>query len=336
VSRDEPRRPSADRLSVSGSSIIGVALFFAVAIVIARRWTEGAHFAQLLKRAEPLWLFVAAGLQALTYVCAGRIWQIGLGRMRVRLPLGQAFQLALDKLFVDNLVPTTGLSGNMFVVNALGRRGVQPARALTAMVVNLLGSYVAYAACILASIGFLWALHHLTTAVIVVTAIFGVVAISVPVAIVVLVHRRDRLPNAPRWVRKVPGLRTLVPALADVDAAVVADKALLAWTAALEVSIVALDAGTLWILLRAVGVHAHVANVFVAYSVAQIASLVSITPGGLGTFEAAAVAMLTTFGVAVAPALTATLLLRGFTFWLPMLPGFLLARHELRGARAMT
>jgi hypothetical protein len=49
----------------------------------------------------------------------------------------------------------------------------------------------------------------------------------------------------------------------------------------------------------------------------------------LATFEAASVAMLTTLGVGTEAALTATLLLRGFTFWLPMLPGFWLVRKEL-------
>jgi magnesium-transporting ATPase (P-type) len=50
---------------------------------------------------------------------------------------------------------------------------------------------------------------------------------------------------------------------------------------------------------------------------------------GLGTFEAACVAMLRTLGVPLEAALTATLLLRGFTLWLPVLPGLLLARREL-------
>jgi uncharacterized membrane protein YbhN (UPF0104 family) len=50
---------------------------------------------------------------------------------------------------------------------------------------------------------------------------------------------------------------------------------------------------------------------------------------GLGTFEATCVAMLRTLGVPLEAALMATLLLRGFTLWLPMLPGLLLARREL-------
>ena len=36
-------------------------------------------------------------------------------------------------------------------------------------------------------------------------------------------------------------------------------------------------------------------------------------------------------GIAVEAALAATLLLRGFTFWLPMLPGVWLARREMAG-----
>jgi len=48
-------------------------------------------------------------------------------------------------------------------------------------------------------------------------------------------------------------------------------------------------------------------------------------PVGLGTFKVASVAM----GVSLEAALAATLLLRGFTVRLPMLPGIWLARREL-------
>jgi uncharacterized membrane protein YbhN (UPF0104 family) len=53
-------------------------------------------------------------------------------------------------------------------------------------------------------------------------------------------------------------------------------------------------------------------------------------PGGLGIFEAASVAMLKAIGVPIAAALAATLLYRGFSYWLPMAPGILFARRETR------
>jgi hypothetical protein len=55
----------------------------------------------------------------------------------------------------------------------------------------------------------------------------------------------------------------------------------------------------------------------------------SSIPLGLGTFEAACVGMLSLLGVAMETALAATLLLRGLTFWLPMVPGLWLAKREI-------
>jgi hypothetical protein len=49
---------------------------------------------------------------------------------------------------------------------------------------------------------------------------------------------------------------------------------------------------------------------------ASVAAIVGIMPGGVGTFEAATVGVLTLTGTHVTSALAATLLLRGFTFWL--------------------
>jgi len=53
-------------------------------------------------------------------------------------------------------------------------------------------------------------------------------------------------------------------------------------------------------------------------------------PGGLGIFEAASVATLKLMGVPIAAGLAATLLFRGFSYWLPMAQGILLARRETR------
>jgi len=64
---------------------------------------------------------------------------------------------------------------------------------------------------------------------------------------------------------------------------------------------------------------------------ASLAATVGPMPLGLGTFEAVCVTVLHLQGLSVEIALMATLLLRGFTFWLPMIPGLVLARRELKG-----
>jgi uncharacterized protein (TIRG00374 family) len=202
------------------------------------------------------------------------------------------------------------------------------------MIVNLLGSYIAFAGSVIASMIFLWALHDLTAPVIVITAIFGAITACIPTGLIVIVRHRARFVDwyqnrAPRRLQRFPGLRTIVPELSEMDAEIVREPRLMAKVAAYELAIILLDSGTLWVLLMAIGVHVHAGRAFVAFVIALTAGTVSITPGGLATFEAACVAMLTTLGVGTEAALTGTLLLRGFTFWLPMVPGFWLVRKEL-------
>lgn len=65
---------------------------------------------------------------------------------------------------------------------------------------------------------------------------------------------------------------------------------------------------------------------------ASLARTLGPVPGGLGVFEAASVTALKLNGVPIAAGLAATLLFRGFSYWLPMLPGILLARREANGS----
>ncbi len=100
----------------------------------------------------------------------------------------------------------------------------------------------------------------------------------------------------------------------------------------LQVAIFLLDAGTLWIMLYALGLSVHPAQVFASFMLSTLARTLGPVPGGLGIFEAASVATLKLMGVPIAAGLAATLLLRGFSYWLPMAPGILLVRRQTRMA----
>jgi P-type Mg2+ transporter len=60
---------------------------------------------------------------------------------------------------------------------------------------------------------------------------------------------------------------------------------------------------------------------------------VGIVPGGLGIFEAASVLTLRLIGVELSVALSATLLFRGLSFWLPLVPGFWFSRLYAKAAK---
>jgi uncharacterized membrane protein YbhN (UPF0104 family) len=99
-----------------------------------------------------------------------------------------------------------------------------------------------------------------------------------------------------------------------------------------------LDGSTLVVLLVAVGARPQPVSVLGSFMMATAVTGTLPLPGNLGTFEAALVAMLHLVGVRIEPALAAALLLRGFTIWMPMIPGLWysrrLARPSLAGAPA--
>jgi uncharacterized protein (TIRG00374 family) len=89
--------------------------------------------------------------------------------------------------------------------------------------------------------------------------------------------------------------------------------------------------------LRAVGAKPQPSLVLLAYTAAAVLALIPLTPGGLGFVEAGLVGTLKLAGVAASAALTATLLYRIVSFWLP-LPAAVVAyalfrRRELRRAQ---
>lgn len=98
----------------------------------------------------------------------------------------------------------------------------------------------------------------------------------------------------------------------------------------LQGSVFALDAATLWVTLQVVGIHLVFWAVFPCFMIFSMVATVGPIPLGLGSFEIACVSMLGLMGVRIEAALTAMVLLRGFTLWLPMLPGIWLGRWALR------
>ena len=69
---------------------------------------------------------------------------------------------------------------------------------------------------------------------------------------------------------------------------------------------------------------------FCGFAIGAMVAMIAPSPLGLGTYEAGTTGMLALLGVPLEAALSATILLRGFAFWLPMLPGIRIARGELK------
>jgi hypothetical protein len=96
----------------------------------------------------------------------------------------------------------------------------------------------------------------------------------------------------------------------------------------LQSGIFLLDAATLWCTGQAVGLNVDVGSSFMSFILASVVATLSPIPLGLGSFEGTCTGLLHLMGGGLEASLAATLILRGLTLWLPMLPGLVMIRGE--------
>jgi uncharacterized membrane protein YbhN (UPF0104 family) len=84
------------------------------------------------------------------------------------------------------------------------------------------------------------------------------------------------------------------------------------------------DVLILYAALRAFGVHPHPVPLVLAYATGFAITALPLPAGGSGGVEAGLTFALNSIGIAVAPALLATLVYRAFTLWLPVFPALAL------------
>jgi uncharacterized membrane protein YbhN (UPF0104 family) len=305
----------------------GAILLLALLLVVTHL-SEERRLAELLQRAQPAWLLAAALLQLGTYLCAGGVWYCALGAAEARPRFGSLVWLGLAKLFTDQAVPSAGLSGTLLVVRGLARRGVQRGRAMAAMLVGLAAFYFAYALAVVFAVVLLWALGELNRLLLTLATVLGIVAAIVPA---LLLGLRDRLATRlPAVLLRIRGVEKAAALLSELPRGPLWHPRLAVQTIGLQLGIFLLDSATLAVMLAATGAATSFPVVFVGFVFASVVATLTWVPGGIGTFEGTCVVVLRSHGVPLEASLAATLLLRGFTFWLPMLPGLWLARRELR------
>ncbi|MDH0213113.1 magnesium-translocating P-type ATPase [Stutzerimonas stutzeri] len=313
------------------SWLLGAAMLGALVVGVLQL-ADASHFALVLSQAEPAWLLVAIALQGLTYVVQGQLYRQVLTAAGTSLPLWDATKLSLTKLFIDQALPSSGFSGAVAVVALLQRRGIAASQVSSCFIVSVSAYFVAYLLALGAALFIAIDSGHGSLAVIATSAAFmlfcGLMAIAAPLIAGLPQGALARRLQHVRWMQR------LLAMVFAAEPRLTRNPRLLSWASGYSLLIVLLDALTLWALLHAVGHAAPFAGIFASFMLASVLRSVGIVPGGLGAFEAAAVATLSWAGVPLAAGLSATLLFRVLSFWLPMLPGFWLSRDALRAGAA--
>jgi uncharacterized protein (TIRG00374 family) len=258
------------------------------------------------------WLPVIIGLSALTYVASAMAL---IGAVPGRVPFGPSVLTQGASSFINRVSPAN-VGGMALNARFLQKSGTSTPASVAAVGVNALAGAIMHV--VLIVVFFALAGHDLTKAFKLPSAskILLILAVIIAVIGVVLATRPGR-----RWTRKqlIPGVRSAAGSLRQAAASPVklgllfGGSALitLAYIAGLDASVQAFGGGPGLIVIGAV------------YLAAAALAAAAPTPGGLGAIEAALVAGLTGVGMQPGPAVSAVLLYRLATYWLPVLPGWL-------------
>ena len=263
----------------------------------------------LFRSADWRWSIVALGLSALTYL--GAAWSLS-GFVLERLRLARTCLVQVAGSFVT-LVTPAAVGGVALNVRYLRRSGVSAADSAASVGASQVVTFVLHLSLLVvfAAISGTADEHSLQPPHWVFFVIGGLVIVALAI---VAVRPGRRLLRA----RIAPMLGQVIPRLLDVAQQPVKLAEGIGGTLLLTIGyILCLDAS-----VKALGGSVALASVAVVYLTGSAVGSIVPTPGGLGAVEAALSAGLTAAGLHGATAVSAVLLFRILTFWLPVPVGW--------------
>ncbi len=327
----DPSTPSRRRMRWLLALFAGLAALAALILLVAHIG-DIAGFAKQAANAKAGPLIGAVAAQAFPYMLAALVWFLFLHRASARLKLSSLIPLSFAKLFADQALPSGGMSGAAFFLFALTRRGVPDKIAFRTFAFTTTAYFFAFLVAAIFSLIAMSLAENAPPALSASVFAFTGLFLFLTVVIWLLMLYKPRM--TPSFILKRP---FMAKAAEFFDAAVHDIRylpGLFAKLAVILLCIRIIDGFTLMLISDAIGAPVSLIVGFVAVAIASIAATIGPVPMGLGTFEAGMVASLTVFGTNVEDALTITLIYRGLTLWLPLLPGFVIIQREFLGAPA--
>jgi undecaprenyl-diphosphatase len=272
-----------------------------------------------IQSADWAWLPLVIALSATTYL-ASAAGLIGAVPQRIRFWPTVLAQAASS--FVNRVSPAN-VGGMALNARYLQRSGVETSAGVAAVGVNSLAGAIVHLVLLVAF--FAWSGHGLANAFKLPSSskLLLILAIILAIIGIALATRPGRRFAAGKLI---PGLKSAAASLKRVARNPVKMIMLFGGSALITLAYV----GALAASVQAFGGGPGVILIGAVYMGAAAIAAAAPSPGGLGAIEAALVAGLTGVGMQAGPAVSAVLLYRLATYWLPVAPGWLCWRALLR------
>ncbi len=333
---DDAREPLEDenppRIDLSPRNLVGFALFLLLSIAalyfllpqvagLKNTWHR-------IQEGSPLWLALALLFTVGMFGGYMMLFQGVYARGGVKLTWRESYQITLAGLAATRLFSAGGAGGLVLTAWALRRAGMRPRTVADRTISFLVLTYLVYTLALMVFgfglfLGVFAGPAPFTMTVIPATLALIVTALGLSIGFVPTDFERrlqslatghGRVGRLAQKLATLPatasaGIRDALAHLRSRDPALLGS--LLFWAFQLAV---------LWASFKAFGQAPPVAVMVVAFFVGMLGNLLPL-PGGVGGVDGGMIGAFAALGVDAGLAVVAVLVFRGFTFWLPTVPG---------------
>lgn len=328
---------------LSWQRILLGAFFIAFVWLIVSQFTEVEKLARTLAQGQWQWVLAAAVLQVAYYLVFTGTYQAAFYTLGIKRKLFELVPVTLGSLFVNVVTPTASTAGTALFVDDAARRGHSPARAATAVLLQLVADFSAFLLLLVVGMAILFIEHDLQIYEVISAAILVLLTAVLAGVLLLGVWRPGAVASLLAWVQssvnRVGGWFKR-PDLLDADwahnnaveftaasQAVFEQPARLARLLAITLLAYAVDLCSLYVIFLAFGQPIGFGPLVAGFAVGILFWIVSPIPQGIGLVEGMMALTYTSLGVPSETATIVSLAFRGLTFWLPLLLGFVLIQR---------
>lgn len=313
ISGEEPEVKSLtriDRQALLWLAGAGLAIY-----LLLPQWDQVRQAFGSMGSVDPIWMAMALVAAAAVFPAAALAM---IGATATRLPYVRTTLIQLAGSFLNRITPK-GVGGMGLNARYLEREGLESPAAVAAIGLMMAMGAVTHFLTLIVALALVGTSSSLSLPSI------GIIEILI-VAVVVL-SLAGLLLSSSRWRKRLldPVREAWHSLLAVIRTPIYAAQLL-----AGSLGVTLLNIAVLVLSLHAVGAPLSVVRTAAAYLGGSAVAGVAPTPGGLGAMEAALIAALAAFGIGRGQAVAGVLIFRLFTFWLPILPGFIAFRYLQR------
>lgn len=297
-----------------------------------------------------VWIFLAFVFGLLSYYFVIRSDQKAFKMVNVKIPFRRMFRLNLSALATNTLIPSAGVSGGLVFVEDSKDHDYSSSAAVAGHILYILSDFSAITILLTASLIYLFATKALMTSTIIPVVLF--LAITLGFYLLLYLSARDSV-IAKRIIAKIlvpvywlinfftkkkndsrESVDNFFKELCYASRVIKKDPSSLAKSIGWALGNHIVKLLSLYLLFYSFGYHIQPSVLLAGYIIGIVVLIVSPTPNGIGFVEGSMVLVFAALGVPKELATTATLIYRGFAFWLPFFIGlFLLQTTRIRKIR---